>query len=123
EMAKLYLSSGDFKRAKMHGEKGLEIATTNVLRKELGDNYLVLSEIYKEMDSIQKSEEYMFSYDSLQSTLEEIELSSALIEENETISEPTTSPKEMNHFLQAIILCLPALLAIILLGLPSKKKA
>lgn len=119
EMANLYVSKGDLSRAEQHALKGLEIAEKNELRKELGDNYLALVHIYNEMDSAAKAEEYSRAYDSLQDSLIPIEEISASLKQGETPAE-VQKKEPMNGFLQAIIICLPVVLLILIIGLRRK---
>ena len=122
EMAKLYVFDGDLKRAELHALKGLEIAETNKLKKELGDNYLALEQIYTEMDSLEKAEEYARAYDSLQDTLKSEDVVSEVIEQDKKGTENIADNGKTNGFLMALIILLPVILVVIFTGMPSKKK-
>lgn len=121
EMANLYIYKLDLKRAEQHALKGLEIAEFNNFKKEIGDNCLVLTNIYTKMDSLSKADFYQAKYDSIQISLNPI--AAAPVPDSLQDEEANAEPKEkMNGFLQAIILCLPVLLFVVVMGLPRKKK-
>lgn len=120
EMANLYIYKSDYKRAEQHALKGLEIAEQNNFKKEIGDNCLVLTDIYTKIDSTEKAKFYQSKYDSIQASLNPISQAPELSAVNNDST--NTAPKErMNRFLQAIILCIPAVLFCILMGRPTKK--
>lgn len=65
QMANLYLLRQNESQAEEHGIRGLEIAEMHRLQKEMTDNYLALFNVYSQMDSVDKAQEYKSSYDSL----------------------------------------------------------
>lgn len=121
EMANLYVYKKDLKRAEQHGLKGLEIAELNNFKKEVADNCLVLTNIYLAMDSTSKAEFYQAKYDSVQASLNPV---SVLPDPNliKDKKDNTGSKEKMNGFLQAIILCIPVVLLVLMAGWPRKKK-
>jgi tetratricopeptide (TPR) repeat protein len=121
EMANLYIYKEDYKRAEQHALKGLEIAEQNNFKKEIGDNCLVLTNIYTKMDSTEKAEFYQAKFDSIQASLNPISaaLEPSLLQSDEQESAPSET---MNRFVQAIILCSPVILFVLFMGRPRKKK-
>ncbi len=121
EMANLYIYKEDFKRAEQHALKGLEIAEYNNFKKEIGDNCLVLANIYTKIDSTEKAEYYQAKFDSIQASLNPIAVApEAVLLTNDS---QTAAPKQkMNGFLQAMILCLPIIGFVLFMGRPGKKR-
>jgi tetratricopeptide (TPR) repeat protein len=121
EMANLYIYKEDYKRAEQHALKGLEIAELNNFKKEIGDNCLVLTNIYTKIDSTEKAKFYQAKFDSIQASLNPIAAAPApsLLKDEEDSSSPKN---KMNGFLQAIILCIPVILFCLFMGRPTKKK-
>ena len=122
EMANLSIIQNDLGRAEQHGLKGLEIAETNKLKKELGDNYLALVKVYTAMDSTSKADQYQSLYDSLQESLEPIEGTMQVSVLPGETKAAGASGEKMNGFLQALIIMIPVALLIVFAGMPSKKK-
>jgi tetratricopeptide (TPR) repeat protein len=122
EMAKLSIVQNDLKRAEQHGLKGLEIAESNKLKKELGDNYLVLVDVYSAMDSTSKAKDYQALYDSLQESLKPIEHNGQPLPAAEQEKPKAGNSGNMNPFLQALIILIPVGLLIFFAGMPRKKK-
>ena len=123
EMAKLYVLKGDLARAEEHALRGLQIAEEGKLRKELGDNYLALVEVYTEMDSVEKAQNYSQAFDSLQDSLKPIEATIDALNEDLKGKEEAVAPKSrVNSFLQAIILIFPVVIFCLFLGMPPRKK-
>ncbi len=121
EMANLYIYKADYKRAEQHALKGLEIAEQNNFKKEIGDNCLVLTNIYTKIDSTEKANFYQAKFDSIQASLNPI--AAAPDPSGIQAEDKAESPKEkMNGFLQAIILCFPVILFVLFMGRPRKKK-
>ncbi|MBL7899646.1 MAG: tetratricopeptide repeat protein [Crocinitomicaceae bacterium] len=122
EMGRLHIAKKDFERAERHAFKGLEIAQQYEFNKEIGDNYMVLYEVYMAMDSTAKAEEYKAKYDSMQSMLNPVSTLPVTAEEN-TKTVAGKEKSRMNGFLQSIIILIPVILLVILAGLPSRKKS
>jgi tetratricopeptide (TPR) repeat protein len=122
EMAKLSLVEKDLKRAEQHGLKGIEIAESNKLKKELGDNYLVLVDVYTAMDSTSKAKEYQQLYDSLQESLKPIEEDFQELAGSKNEKPQPGNTGKTNGFLQAVIILVPVGLLIFFAGMPRKKK-
>lgn len=122
EMGRLHIAKKDYERAERHAFKGLEIAQQFEFNKEIGDNYLVLYEVYTAMDSVTKAQEYKEKYDSMQSMLNPVSTLPVTAEEKkENVTSEVKS--KMNGFLQSVIILIPVILLVLVAGMPSRKKA
>ncbi|MBK9192075.1 MAG: tetratricopeptide repeat protein [Crocinitomicaceae bacterium] len=122
EMGRLHIATKDFERAERHAFKGLEIAQQYEFNKEIGDNYLVLYEVYTAMDSSAKAQEYKAKYDSMQTMLNPVSTLPVTAEEKkETVAGEVKS--KMNGFVQSFIILIPVVLLVVFAGMPSRKKA
>lgn len=120
EMSRLYIYKKDYKRAEQHGLKGLSIAEENDFKKELGDNLLVLSEVYEAMDSTQLSLDYAKRYDSLQSSLSPLPIQETVVPSENASVENSNATKGMNGFIQAFIILLFVIPLILYMGFSKK---
>ncbi len=122
EMARVYVRIGDLERAEQHALKGLEVAEAFGLRKEIGDNYLILSELYDSLDNEIKAVEYSNAYEALQDSLVPIDTAINMIDAPSESNDTTVQAKEkgMNGFLQAIIIIIPVLILLLFMGRPKK---
>lgn len=119
EMAKVYVYEGQFERAEMHAMEGLGIAQEFKLRKELGDNYLILSVIYDSLEKKEKSAEYLAAYEALQDSLIPIQTAIEMTESEEPVlSAASFSP--WSGFLQAFLMVGMVVLLVFLMGIPSR---
>lgn len=99
----------------------MEIAQQYEFNKEIGDNYLVLYEVYTAMDSSAKAQEYKAKYDSMQTMLNPVSTLPVTAEEKkETVAGEVKS--KMNGFVQSFIILIPVVLLVVFAGMPSRKK-
>jgi len=121
EMAHLYVYKGNLERAEQHAIKGLDLAQGQKLTKEIGDNYKALILVYTEMDSVAKADHYSKAYDSLQESLKPVD--KVVLADSQKEKPVVVSSEKVNGFLQAFIISIPVIFAMLLAGWPRRKKA
>lgn len=88
EIARVYLSENKLDKAERHALKGLEISQIYDLNKEIADNYLVLSQVYKAMGDQVNQQKYEELYHSI--------VDSVMVDINPRISEIANTSDKAN---------------------------
>ena len=116
QIATVYIETKNLDRAEQHALKGYQIATTFDLKKEKGDNLLVLSKVYTAMGDQDKAAKYKGMYDDLMDSLI-VELDPRGVPEqaeNEGVSS-SSHTAWYDGFLNALIIS--ALIGVFVLGM------
>lgn len=123
QMAYLYLLRKNETQAEEHGLRGAEIAEIHHLQKELTDNYLALFNVYIQMDSITKAQEYKASYDSLSALMVPTfsDEGTVLTSTDEFPVENHAEPNPMKSWVMIIILIVIPVAAVVFFITKKKK--